>query len=104
VRFLVDAQLPPGLARMLSDHGHVAEHVFEIGMAEATDRDIWRYALDHVAVIITKDEDFPGMLALSAKHRPSCGSGWGTPGAGHCSTGLNLSLEPLSRWSKPETD
>lgn len=65
MRFLVDAQLPPALVGTLSDSGHVAEHVFEIGMTEATDHDIWRYALDHDAVIITKDEDFPTMQALS---------------------------------------
>lgn len=64
MRFVVDAQLPPALARLLSAHGHVAEHVFEIGLTEAVDRDIWRYALDHDAVIVTKDEDFPDMVAL----------------------------------------
>jgi predicted nuclease of predicted toxin-antitoxin system len=62
VRFLVDAQLPPALARMLSGHGHVAEHVSDIGPNDAPDRDLWRYALDHGAVIITKDEDFADLV------------------------------------------
>jgi len=34
VRFLVDAQLPPALALLLDDHGHIAEHITDIGPAE----------------------------------------------------------------------
>ena len=37
MRFLVDAQLPPALARWLVERGHDATHVHEIGMAEASD-------------------------------------------------------------------
>lgn len=33
MRFLVDAQLPPALARKLEALGHVAEHVADQGMA-----------------------------------------------------------------------
>jgi predicted nuclease of predicted toxin-antitoxin system len=58
VRFLVDAQLPPALARWLVDEGHEAEHVADCGLAEASDRAIWRYALDAGAVILTKAQDF----------------------------------------------
>lgn len=61
MRFLVDAQLPPALARMLASRGHVSEHVTDIGPGNATDRELWAYALDNSAVIITKDEDFSGM-------------------------------------------
>lgn len=64
MRFLVDAQLPPALARMLSAHGHVAEHATDVGPADAPDRDLWRYALEHQAVLITKDEDFSNMLVF----------------------------------------
>lgn len=45
MRFLVDAQLPPALARFLSDAGYEAEHVYDIGMDAASDRTIWNYAL-----------------------------------------------------------
>lgn len=64
MRFLVDAQLPPALAQMLSAHGHLAEHVTDIGPADAPDRELWLYAVEHEAVLITKDEDFPNMLVL----------------------------------------
>ena len=67
VRFLVDAQLPPALARLLEEHGHVAEHVTEIGPADAPDRDLWLYALEHGAVLVTKDEDFADMVATGAE-------------------------------------
>ena len=64
MRFLVDAQLPPALARLLSEHGHVAEHVTDIGPGDAPDREVWRYALSCEAVLVTKDEDFSTMLLV----------------------------------------
>jgi predicted nuclease of predicted toxin-antitoxin system len=42
VRFLVDAQLPPALARVLSEKGHEAEHVADLGLVSATDSKIWQ--------------------------------------------------------------
>jgi predicted nuclease of predicted toxin-antitoxin system len=59
VKFLVDAQLPPAVARWLRDAGHDAQAVREVGLREAEDDEIWRHALATGAVIITKDEDFP---------------------------------------------
>lgn len=58
MRFLVDAQLPPALARRLQAWGHAAEHVVDLGMATAPDGRIRDYAVAVDAVIITKDEDF----------------------------------------------
>ncbi len=58
MRFLVDAQLPPALARWLVGQGHEATHVFDFGLAAADDRIIWQRAADTGAVIVTKDEDF----------------------------------------------
>ena|SRR5450759_12692 len=58
MRFLVDAQLPPALARYLASAEHQAEHVNDIGMGEASDSTIWNYAIKNNAAIITKDEDF----------------------------------------------
>src|SRR5690242_6772639 len=64
MRFLVDAQLPPALAGLLREHGHEAEHVTEIGPGDATDKQLWHYALEREAVIVTKDEDFSLMFAM----------------------------------------
>jgi len=69
VRLLIDAQLPPALARLLVERGHQAEHVTEIGRADMSDRELWAFALDHSAVIVTKDEDFAQMVTL-AYHSP----------------------------------
>ncbi len=58
MRFLVDAQLPPALARYLATGGHEAEHVADIGLGGAKDQAIWEYAARVGGVIISKDEDF----------------------------------------------
>jgi predicted nuclease of predicted toxin-antitoxin system len=58
MRFLVDEQLPPVLARWLSDGGHPAEHVADVLLGSAPDPAIWDYALSVSAAIVTKDEDF----------------------------------------------
>jgi len=59
VKFLVDAQLPPGLAGLLRELGHEAVAVRETGLRQAEDGSIWQYALEHGVVIVSKDEDFP---------------------------------------------
>ncbi|MCO5053721.1 MAG: DUF5615 family PIN-like protein [Verrucomicrobiae bacterium] len=56
--FLIDAQLPPALARWLREAGHDAKHVEDVNLREAEDSPIWRYALENQTILITKDEDF----------------------------------------------
>ena len=58
MRFLVDAQLPPALARWIEAQGHTAEHVIDRDLADADDRTLWDYAISANAIIVTKDEDF----------------------------------------------
>jgi predicted nuclease of predicted toxin-antitoxin system len=70
MRFLVDAQLPPALARFLADQGHQAEHVADLRMANTSDSALWRYALDQHTVIVTKDEDFSYRGALVSPAPP----------------------------------
>lgn len=65
MRFLVDAQLPPALARELASAGHEAEHVADIGLETAPDLLLWQRAAERGQVIVTKDEDF---VALRASH------------------------------------
>ena len=65
MRFIVDAQLPPALARWLVAKGHHAEHVADRDMEAASDAAIWDFALQAAAVIITKDEDFAQRKTLS---------------------------------------
>lgn len=65
MRFLIDAQLPPRLARRLADIGHEATHVADLGLAEAPDPDIWNSAVERAAILITKDRDFAVARAAS---------------------------------------
>lgn len=58
MRFLVDAQLPPALARVVAAAGHEAQHVADIGLEAASDAVIYDYARRHGYVLITKDGDF----------------------------------------------
>jgi predicted nuclease of predicted toxin-antitoxin system len=69
MRFLVDAQLPPTLARWLAQEGHEAEHVFDRLPPGTTDTTIWNEAVRLDAVIVTKDEDFQ-LRSLHVGHGP----------------------------------
>jgi predicted nuclease of predicted toxin-antitoxin system len=71
VRFLIDAQLPPTLARHLVSLGHEAEHVSDVGLLAASDERIWDYTAAAGAVLVTKDEDFVTMRALSKRGGPA---------------------------------
>ena len=64
MRFLVDAQLPPALARQIESLGHDAEHAADLGLERAPDSKIRARAAESGAVIITKDEDFAVHLLL----------------------------------------
>jgi predicted nuclease of predicted toxin-antitoxin system len=58
MRFPVDAQLPPALARWIASQGFPAERVFDTLGMDATDEIIWNHAARTQSVIISKDEDF----------------------------------------------
>lgn len=59
MKFIVDAQLPPGLARYLNDRFAVpASHVRDLGLRDADDLSIHRYARVSSSVVVTKDSDF----------------------------------------------
>jgi predicted nuclease of predicted toxin-antitoxin system len=58
LQFLVDAQLPPALADALRRAGADAVHVFDLGLAMASDQKIWEEARSRSAVLVTKDRDF----------------------------------------------
>ena len=70
LNFLVDAQLPPALARFLQSHGYAAVHVADAGLLNSDDNPIWECALDRGAVIVTKDEDFADFATLRANGPP----------------------------------
>jgi predicted nuclease of predicted toxin-antitoxin system len=58
VKFVLDAHLPPVLARVMAREGYEVVHVFDLDMNAAADPDIWKYAGQNGYVLISKDEDF----------------------------------------------
>jgi predicted nuclease of predicted toxin-antitoxin system len=64
MKFLIDAQLPPVLGRVFAGTGHDCEHVEQVGLLRAEDRQIWDYALRNGSIILSKDEDFPKLKAF----------------------------------------
>ena len=69
MNILIDAQLPPALVRLLTDAGHQARHVAEVGLREAPDPAVWDHAIRQDDVIFTKDEDF-ALRRLRAQSGP----------------------------------
>lgn len=69
MKLIVDAQLPSRLAETLRKSGYDAVAVGEIGLHSAEDSEIWTYAIEKNAAIITKDEDFSERL-LTARCSP----------------------------------
>jgi len=69
MRFLVDAQLPPGLVQFLEKRGHEAKAVRDVGLREAQDPAIWAFAVSGGRLVVTKDEDF-AERALQTKVGP----------------------------------
>jgi predicted nuclease of predicted toxin-antitoxin system len=54
MNFLIDAQLPPGLAGWLIEKGYTATHVNDISLTAAEDYEIWDYALESGSIILNK--------------------------------------------------
>ncbi len=52
MRFLIDAQLPPIMARWLEEAGHQAEHLEDVGLRDAEDGVVWAHALRVGAIIV----------------------------------------------------
>lgn len=69
MNFLIDAQLPPALSRLIISFGQRAVHVEELGILLSTDQAIWNYAVTNAQTIITKDEDFKNLLLLTSTQK-----------------------------------
>lgn len=71
MRLLLDQGLPRDAAGLLRDNGHDAEHVGDLGFAQATDSDILRLAREQNRVVVTLDSDFHMLLAFESARQPS---------------------------------
>ncbi|CAN5411358.1 hypothetical protein BH23ACT9_BH23ACT9_28460 [soil metagenome] len=71
MRFLIDANLSPRVARHLTATAHDAVHVSDVGLGTADDEVILQRAADAGEVIVSADADFGARLALRRQARPS---------------------------------
>jgi predicted nuclease of predicted toxin-antitoxin system len=58
MKYLIDAQLPPGLVRWFEGCGFEAAHVFDLGLGASGDAEIAALAEKDGYVLVSKDEDF----------------------------------------------
>lgn len=71
MNLLLDMNLSPALADLLSSHGHDVVHWSNVGGYSATDAEILAWAKAHNRVFVTHDLDFGGMLAATESSGPS---------------------------------
>lgn len=71
MRFLVDNALSPRVAKRLSEAGHDAIHVRNLGLQHAADEVIFEHAAAQQRVIVSADTDFGTLLATRRASEPS---------------------------------
>lgn len=71
MRLLVDENLSPRLIPLLVDQGHDAVHVSELGLASASDEDVFAAAVQSNRTILSADTDFGTLLASTKAKAPS---------------------------------
>jgi predicted nuclease of predicted toxin-antitoxin system len=64
VKLLFDENLPRRLVSALDDLFPGSIHVGTVGLSQADDGAVWRYAAEHEFVIVSKDGDFNQMSFL----------------------------------------
>lgn len=58
MKLLIDNQLPLQLALHLRRRGHECAHVYEVGLDEASDQEVWTRAGNEGRIVVSKDADF----------------------------------------------
>jgi predicted nuclease of predicted toxin-antitoxin system len=71
MKILIDMNLSPAWATVLSRHGWDAVHWSTVGDPDATDRLIFDWARENGYVIFTHDLDFGTLLAMTRSDGPS---------------------------------
>lgn len=64
MKLLLDQNLSYRLVESLADSYPGTVHVRSVGLAQALDEDVWKYARAHGFTIATKDGDFSGRAFL----------------------------------------
>jgi predicted nuclease of predicted toxin-antitoxin system len=71
VKLLIDENLPPRLADLLTDAGHDAVHVRDLDAAGASDPQLIDLALADGRTIVSADTDFGALLVSTGAIAPS---------------------------------
>jgi predicted nuclease of predicted toxin-antitoxin system len=71
VKFLIDQNLSPRVAELLSKAGHDALHVRDLQASSAPDHEIMTMAAGQGRVIVSADTDFGALLAHRRAAEPS---------------------------------
>lgn len=71
MKLILDMNLPPRLAAMLSNDEIEAVHWSALGKCDATDVEIMKYAEETGYIVVTMDLDFSAILASTQRYRPS---------------------------------
>jgi predicted nuclease of predicted toxin-antitoxin system len=71
MKLLIDMNLSPRWVRVLTDAGIDASHWSSLGLANAPDSEIMRYASAQGYVVLTHDLDFSAILAATHGEKPS---------------------------------
>ena len=59
MKFIIDAQLPPGLKKIFTDKGFDTIHTDDLPSKErTTDNEIRKISVDESRIVVTKDADF----------------------------------------------
>ena len=111
IRFLLDADLPRSATLLLRSRGYEAADIRDLGLGNASDDTVYRYAVAHSYVLVTADKGFtsvlrfppgthPGIIVLRfPPHAPAdkkirIVSRWIVPLQEHDVTGNLLIVEP----------
>ena len=71
MKLLFDNNLTPGAAKILARMGIEAEHVRQLDLHKASDAELIAFAASNDCILVTADNDFPQILALSGAPKPS---------------------------------
>ena len=64
MKLLFDHHLSPSLVKSLADIYPDSNHVYQLGLDQADDKDIWEHARRGGFLIVTKDADFSDLCML----------------------------------------
>ncbi|MCX8014382.1 MAG: DUF5615 family PIN-like protein [candidate division WOR-3 bacterium] len=71
MHFLIDNSISPQVASALKENGYDAIHVRDIGLNQASDREIFTRAEKEDRILISADTDFSYILSKWSKNKPS---------------------------------